>query len=142
MLRIVGAIGLIQLAFNALGLKKGYADGLSPEVPGYPVRSADEMRRRHWLEGTALSAPTAMMIVQAVAVTLLLVRRRPPVAAARTLGVLGALMSMGYPVERIWRESFVDPDPKVTPLTAGGFVLALAMAILGWSTGRGGGRAR
>jgi hypothetical protein len=137
MLRIVGVIGLAQLVFNVLGLRKGYAEGISPDLPGFAVRSPDEVRRRHWLEGTALSAPTVMLIVQTGAVLLLLTRRRPPVAAARTLGTLGALMSMGYPVERIWRESLVDPDPKVTPLTAGGFILALKMAILGWSAGRG-----
>jgi|GEM_PF-2881774 len=136
-MRLVGAIGLAQLVFNLLGLRKGYSEGLTPDVPGYLVRAPDEVRRRHWVEGTALSAPTVMLVIQAVAVVLLLTRRRPPVAAARTLGVLGALMTMGYPVERIWRESFVDPDPGVTPLTAGGFALALKMAILGWSSGRG-----
>lgn len=136
MMRIVGAIGLAQLVFNVLGLRKGYAEGISADVPGFPVRSPDAVRRRHWIEGTALSAPTVMIVVQGLAVLLLLTRRRPPVAAARTLGVLGAIMSIGYPVERIWRESFVDPDPEVTPLTAGGFLLALKMAILGWSAGR------
>jgi hypothetical protein len=137
MLRIVGVIGLAQLVFNLLGLKKGYAEGISPDIPGSPVRSPDEVRRRHWLEGTALSAPTVMLVAQATASLLLLVAPRPPVWAARVLGVLGAVMSVGYPLERVWRESLVEPDRGTTPLTAGGFALALKMAILGWSAGRG-----
>ncbi|WP_400994710.1 hypothetical protein [Agromyces sp. GXQ0307] len=136
-MRLVGAIGLAQLVFGVLGLRKAYAEGRSGDVPGFPVRSADEMRRRHWIEGTELSAPTVMLLVQAFASLALLFSRRPPVVAARTLGVLGAIMSIGYPIERVWRESLADPDPEVTPLTVGGFLLALKMAILGWSAGRG-----
>lgn len=44
--------------------------------------------------------------------------------------------SIGWPVERVWRESLVEPDTEVTPFTLGGFLLSLKMAILGWSTGR------
>jgi hypothetical protein len=136
MLRIVGAIGLVQLVFGLIGLKKGYTEGISPDVPGFAMRSPDEVRRQHWLMGTAISAPTVMLVVQAVAVLARLTRRRPPVAAARTLSVLGSIQAVGYPIERIWRESLVEPDAKVTPLTAGGFALALKMAVLGWSAGR------
>ncbi|WP_438854324.1 hypothetical protein [Agromyces sp. M3QZ16-3] len=135
-MRLLGAIGIVQLVFGALGLRKAYAEGRGGDVPGFPHRSPDEVRRRHWVEGTELSAPTVMLIAQAFASLALLVGRRPPVAAARTLGVLGAIMSIGYPIERVWRESFVDPDPEVTPLTAGGFLLALKMAILGFAVGR------
>ncbi|MGR0319560.1 hypothetical protein [Agromyces sp. ZXT2-3] len=136
-MRLVGAIGLVQLVFGLSGLRKAVAEGRTGDVPGFPVRPAGEVRRRHWLEGTELSAPTVMLIAQAVASLALLFSRRPPVVAARVLGGLGAIMSIGYPIERVWRESLVDPDPEVTPLTAGGFLLALKMAILGWSTGRG-----
>ena len=45
-------------------------------------------------------------------------------------------MSIGAPLERIWRESLVTPDREVTPLTIGGFLLGLKLAILGWSAGR------
>lgn len=137
MLRLVGAIGLVQLVFGVLGLRKAYREGLPVDLPGVKVRSVDEMRSRHWIDGTSLSAPTAMLAVQGAASIALLVAPRPPVLAARILGVLGAMMSIGYPIEKVWRDSLVTPDREVTPLTAGGFLLALKMAILGWSAGRG-----
>ena len=136
MMRFVGALGLAQLVLGVLGLRKAYREGRPAELPFGRISSADEMRRRHWLEGTALSAPTVMLAVQSVASVALLVSSRPPVLAARVLGVLGALMSIGAPVERIWRESLVTPDREVTPLTIGGFLLGLKLAILGWSAGR------
>ena len=46
-------------------------------------------------------------------------------------------MAIGYPLEKVWRDSLVEPDKELTPLTFGGFLLALKMAILGWSVGRG-----
>ncbi|MFE5672141.1 hypothetical protein ACFQ58_11110 [Agromyces sp. NPDC056523] len=137
MLRLVGAIGLVQLVLGVLGLRKALREGLAGDVPAYPVRPVDEMRSRHWLEGTSLSAPTVMLVVQGVASTSLLLAPRPPVLAARVLGVLGAIMSIGYPIERVWRDSLVAPDRTLTPLTLGGFLLALKMAILGWSAGSG-----
>ena len=137
MLRLVGAIGLVQLVFGVLGLRKAYREGRPPDLPGGTVASVDEMRARHWTDGTALSAPTAMLAVQGAASLALLVAPRPPVLAARILGVLGAIMTIGYPIEKVWRDSLVTPDRELTPLTAGGFLLALKMAILGWSAGRG-----
>jgi hypothetical protein len=137
MLRLVGAIGLVQLVFGLLGFRKAYQEGRPVDLPGVKVRSVDEMRARHWIDGTSLSAPTAMLAVQGAASIALLVAPRPPVLAARILGVLGAMMSIGYPIEKVWRDSLVTPDRRVTPLTAGGFLLALKLAILGWSAGRG-----
>jgi hypothetical protein len=137
MLRLVGAIGLVQLVFGLLGFRKAYQEGRPVDLPGVKVRSVDEMRSRHWIDGTSLSAPTAMLAVQGAASIALLVAPRPPVLAARILGVLGAMMCIGYPIEKVWRDSLVTPDRGVTPLTAGGFLLALKLAILGWSAGRG-----
>lgn len=142
MMRIVGAIGFAQLLLGLLGLGKAYREGRPGDVPGVRIRSVDEMRRRHWVEGTSLSASTAMLAVQGAASVALLVAPRPPVLAARILGVLGAIMSIGYPIEKVWRDSLVSPDRQVTPLTAGGFLLALKMAVLGWSVGRGRARER
>lgn len=136
MMRIVGAVGVAQLVLGILGLRKAYREGLPGDVPGVRIRSVDEMRRRHWIEGTSLSAPTAMLAVQGAASVALLVAPKPPVLAARVLGVLGAIMSIGYPIERVWRESLVTPDRETTPLTVGGFLLALKLAVLGWSVGR------
>lgn len=137
MLRLVGAIGLVQLVFGVLGFRKAYREGRPADLPGVNVKSVDEMRARHWIDGTSLSAPTVMLAVQGAASIALLVAPRPPVLAARILGVLGAMMSIGYPIEKVWRESLVTPDREVTPLTVGGSLLALKMAILGWSAGRG-----
>lgn len=137
MLRLVGAIGLVQLVFGVLGFRKAYREGRPADLPGVNVKSVDEMRARHWIDGTSLSAPTVMLAVQGAASIALLVAPRPPVLAARVLGVLGAMMSIGYPIEKVWRESLVTPDREVTPLTVGGSLLALKMAILGWSAGRG-----
>lgn len=137
MLRLVGAIGLVQLVFGVLGFRKAYREGRPADLPGVNVKSVDEMRARHWIDGTSLSAPTVMLAVQGAASIALLVAPRPPVLAARILGVLGAMMSIGYPIEKVWRESLVTPDREVTPLTVGGLLLALKMAILGWSAGRG-----
>lgn len=137
MLRLVGAIGLVQLAFGVLGFRKAYREGRPADLPGVNVKSVDEMRARHWIDGTSLSAPTVMLAVQGAASMALLVAPRPPVLAARILGVLGAMMSIGYPIEKVWRDSLVTPDREVTPLTVGGFLLSLKLAILGWSAGRG-----
>ena len=137
MLRLVGAIGLVQLVFGVLGFRKAYREGRPADLPGVNVKSVDEMRARHWIDGTSLSAPTVMLAVQGAASIALLVAPRPPVLAARIMGVLGAMMSIGYPIEKVWRESLVTPDREVTPLTVGGSLLALKMAILGWSAGRG-----
>ena len=77
-----------------------------------------------------------MLVIQGIASIILIVHPRPPRFFARLLGVLGAIMTIGYPLEKEWRDSLVEPDRELTPLTLGGFLLALKMAILGWSVGR------
>lgn len=136
-MRLLGVISFIQLLLGFAGLKKGLREGREAELPWPSKPSKKPLAERHWLEGTALSAPTAMLIAQGIATVVLIVHPRPPRFFARILGVLGAMMTFGYPVEKVWRDSLVEPDKQVTPLTLGGFLLALKIAMLGWSVGRG-----
>ena len=135
-MRILGLVAFVQLLLGVAGLRKALREGRVADVPFVEKRSKKELERRHWADGTALSAPTPMLIAQGIASLVLIVHPRPPVFWARLLGVLGAIMTIGYPLEKVWRESLVGPDRQVTPLTLGGFLLALKMAVLGWSVGR------
>lgn len=132
-MRLLGVVSLVQLMLQLVGLRKALDNGLVPEVPGFAPRRKKEMAARHWTDGTALSAPSFALVLQAVATLFALFGDRRRLAAARTLGVLGAIMSIGYPLERIWRQSLVDRDRALMPLTLGGFLLALKMAILGFA---------
>ena len=136
-MRILGLVSFVQLLLGVAGLKKALREGRVADVPFAEKRSKKELQQRHWTDGTALSAPTPMLILQGIASIVLIVHPRPPKVFARLLGVLGAIMTIGYPVEKVWRDSLVEPDGKLTPLTLGGFLLALKMAVLGWSVGRG-----
>ena len=136
-MRILGLISFVQLLLGVAGLKKALREGRVADVPFAEKRSRKQLEQRHWTDGTALSAPTPMLVIQGIASIILIVHPRPPRFFARLLGVLGAIMTIGYPLEKGWRESLVEPDRELTPLTLGGFLLALKMAILGWSVGRG-----
>ncbi|HEU0182727.1 MAG TPA: hypothetical protein VFR16_11105 [Agromyces mariniharenae] len=136
-MRILGLVSLVQLLLGVAGLRKALREGRVADVPLVEPRPSAQLRRRHWIDGTALSAPTPMLVIQGIATLVLLVARRPPVFFARLLGVLGAIMTIGSPLERVWRDSLAEPDRELTPITLGGFLLALKMAILGWSVGRG-----
>ncbi|MFD4422114.1 hypothetical protein ACFWN7_11505 [Agromyces sp. NPDC058484] len=136
-MRILGLVSFVQLLLGIAGLRKALREGRVADVPFIEKRPKTQIEQRHWSDGTALSAPTPMLIAQGIATLVLLVTPRPPVFFARLLGVLGAIMTIGYPAEKVWRDSLVEPDKQLTPLTLGGFLLALKMAILGWSVGRG-----
>jgi hypothetical protein len=75
-----------------------------------------------------------MLVLQAVCTAALM--RRPSRAAAKTLGVLGIIMTGGYPGERSVRESWGQPGDGRAPLTAAATVLAALMAVQGFRTGR------
>ena len=136
-MRVLGLVAFVQLLLGVAGLKKALREGRVADVPFAEKRSKKQIEQRHWTDGTALSAPTPMLVIQGIASIVLILGRRPPVFFARLIGVLGAIMAIGYPLEKVWRESLVEPDKQLTPLTLGGFLLALKMAILGWSVGRG-----
>jgi len=136
-MRILGLVSLVQLLLGVAGLRKALREGRVADTPLAEKRKSSQIRQLHWSDGTALSAPTPMLVGQGIATLILLVTPRPPVFFARLLGTLGAIMTIGYPLEKVWRDSLVEPDRQLTPLTIGGFLLALKMAILGWAAGRG-----
>jgi hypothetical protein len=73
-----------------------------------------------------------MLILQGAA-TAGLLSRRTRRAAAKTLGILGAIMCGGYPAEKTIRQAWQgkSPDRSVMPLTAAATGLAAVMAVLG-----------
>ena len=91
----------------------------------------EDVLRDSVFNGTALSAPITMLVTQALATVRL--ANGPSPVAARILGVLGATMTCGYLVEREFRSAFsrAGLDPVVTPVTAVGFALSIAMTRSG-----------
>jgi hypothetical protein len=81
--------------------------------------------------GTALSAPVPMLATQGLATVVL--AARPDQRAARTLGVLGALMVAGCLAERLVRHRLTPKgwDWLESGIAACGFGLAIAMAGVG-----------
>ncbi len=136
-MKTLGLVSLLQLLLGVLGLRRALDQQIPPDLPWTATRKPGEVADGHWTEGTALSAPSAMLVVQGVATIVVLFGRGAPRRfAARVLGVIGAVQVFGYPLERVWRQSFVDRDSDLMPFTAGGFIGALKMAILGFAVGR------
>ena len=81
--------------------------------------------------GTGLSAPVDMMAVHAAATAVLVGRRSR--RAAGMLGTLGATMAAGYLIENKFRSAMRRPgrDPVVTAVGGVGFILAVAMVVIG-----------
>lgn len=128
--QLLVVISIAQLAVGVAGQLVAIRQGRSFEIfrwQGDPRRVA----RQSWFMGTGLSAPVHMMSVHAAA-TAVLVRRRSQ-RAAGTLGTLGAFMVAGCLVENRFRSAVRRPfmDPVVTAIGGGGFVLAIAMAVMG-----------
>ena len=119
-----------QLAFGVAGQLVAVRQGRSFEIfrwYGDPNRVA----RQSWFMGTALSAPVDMMAVHAAATAVLVGRRSP--RAAGTLGTLGVTMAAGHLIENKFRSAMRRPgkDPIVTAVGGVGFILAVAMAVIG-----------
>jgi len=121
-------VSTAQLALGLVGLRHAVRTGSSYDL-GLLRGSLDTARRDRWLMGTNLSAPGTMLVTQGVCTVLLFTGRRR--LAARILGVLGAVMTLGYPAEVSVRRAWRHPDRVVAPLSAAAEALALAMAVLG-----------
>lgn len=123
------AVSAAQLAVGVAGQLIALREGRAFDVAllgwrGQPERVA----RDSWLLGTGLSAPVAMLSIQAAATVRLGVG--PSRTATRILGSLGAAMTCGYLIEQEFR-SALSPggwNPTRTSIAAAGFTLALAMA--------------
>ena len=130
--RVLVVISAAQLAAGLAGQVIAVRDRRPFDLPLLGQRGRPEdVVRDSVFNGTALSAPIPMLLTQAVA-TLRLANGPSPLAA-RTLGVLGATMTCGYLMEREFLSALrpTGLDPVVTPVVAGGFALAVAMARSG-----------
>jgi hypothetical protein len=121
-------VSTAQLVLGLAGLRHAARTGSSYDI-GFLRGSPQTARRDRWLMGTNLSAPGVMLLAQAVCILLLVTGRRR--VAARILGILGAVMTVGYPAEVSVRRAWRHPDRVVAPLTAAAEVLAITMAVLG-----------
>ncbi len=124
-------VSAVQLALGVAGLRRALRKRTAYDI-GFLRGSTDTIERDQWITGTNLSAPGVMLVLQAACTAALL--RGPSRRAARTLGILGAIMTGGYPAERSVRASWRRPDDVVAPLTAAAALLAALMAALGFRT--------
>jgi hypothetical protein len=121
-----------QLAAGVAGQVIAVRDRRPFDLPLLGQRGRPEdVVRDSVFNGTALSAPITMLLTQAAATFRLAIAPSP--IAARTLGALGATMTCGYLMEREFPRAFSPAglDPVVTPVAAGGLMLAVAMARSG-----------
>jgi hypothetical protein len=126
--RLLGVISAVQLGLGLLGLRKALRDGTEFDL-GFLRGSPETMKRDLWLMGTNLSAPAWMLLAQALATVLLMTRHRS--RAAKALGILGVMMSLGYPAEKSVRQAWRHPNRSTTALTGVAELLAASMAWLG-----------
>jgi hypothetical protein len=126
--KLLGVISAAQLGMGLVGLRKALRDGTEYDLD-FTRGSPETMKRDLWFMGTNLSAPAWMLLAQALATVLLMTRHRS--RAAKTLGILGAMMSLGYPAEKSVRQAWRHPNRSITALTAVAELLAVSMAWLG-----------
>lgn len=127
-------ISTVQLGLNLLGLRTALRDR-DPANWRFLRRPPERLPEEWAYIGTARSAPGVMLLAQAISICVL--AARPSRAASRALGLLGALMTFGYPVEAEFARAVRRPDPEVTPILLTGFATAVAMLVLGFrSAGR------
>ena len=127
-MRLLGVISAVQLGLGLLGVRKALRDGTVYDL-GFLRGSPATMKRDLWLMGTNLSPPAWMLLAQALATVLLMTRHRS--RAAKTLGILGVMMGLGYPAEKSVRQAWRHPNRSITALTVVAELLAAAMAWLG-----------
>jgi hypothetical protein len=124
-----------QLAAQAVGQAVALRRRLHYDLVPLGWRgSAEHVGRDSWLLGTALSAPAAMLVTQAVATAVL--HRRPSAVSAHTLGFLGWAMVGGLLGERVVRRRVLggEWEPVESPVAALGLAGAGVMAVLGLGT--------
>ena len=127
-MRLLGVISAVQLGLGLLGVRKALRDGTEYDL-GFLRGSPATMKRDLLFMGTNLSAPLWMLLAQALATVLLMTRHRS--RAAKTLGILGVMMSLGYPAEKSVRQAWRHPNRSITALTVVAELLAVSMAWLG-----------
>ncbi|TLM81926.1 hypothetical protein FDW83_14420 [Pseudarthrobacter sp. NamE2] len=131
-MKALAVTSAVQLVLGLMGLRKALRDRTSYDVWKFKG-DPKHIERDHWVCGTNLSAPGVMLVLQGLAIVGLLVpgKRR---TAAKTLCILGAIMSGGYPGEKSVRQAWRGkvPDRAMVQLTASATALAVLMGLLGW----------
>jgi hypothetical protein len=125
---VLAMASTLQLLVSLVGLRKAMKEKI-PYDMRFMKGSAGHIVRDQFLLGGALSPPTTMMVAQAVGTAWLF--KNPGPAPSRLLGVLGLLMSVGFPMERLFTESLRSPSRSTTSMIAGGESMAILMAVLG-----------
>jgi hypothetical protein len=126
--RLLAVISAVQLGMGVVGLRKALRDGTEYDL-GFLRGSPATTKRNLLFMGTNLSAPVWMLLAQALATVRLMTRHRS--RAAKTLGILGVMMSLGYPAEKSVRQAWRHPNRSTTVLTVVAELLAVSMAWLG-----------
>lgn len=121
-------VSTVQLALGVVGLRRALKYRTVCDI-GILRGSAATLERDQWFIGTNLSAPGLMLALQAVSTTTLFLRSSN--RAAKTLGILGAIMAGGYPAERTVRASWKGTNDGTAALTTSATLLATIMAVLG-----------
>ena len=124
------AASAVQLSLGLSGLavavmrRRAYDTPLMRGNPDRVVRDSIPF-------GTALSAPIPMLVVQAAST--LRLAAKPHRRSARTLGILGAVMTVGYLLERLARQRLTAAgwDPVETPIAAGALFWQSSWPFLG-----------
>ena len=127
-------VSAAQLACALVGMAVAVRRRRFFDVPLVNMRGSPErVLQDSFLNGTALSAPVSMLILQGVATAK--VARRPSTGWSRVLGVLGALNVPGFLSERHGQRllSRNGWDRLETPLLVVSIVLSAGMAVLAWS---------
>jgi hypothetical protein len=124
------AVSAGQLASALAGLAVALRRRRNDDV-GFMRGSPERVGRDLFWAGTAYSAPVTMLAAQLWATARL--TAGPDDGARRVLGMLGATMVPGYPMERYDRQHLRPGgwDPVETPVVVAGASLAAAMAVLG-----------
>ena len=127
-MKLLGVISTLQLGIGLVGLRKALRDRTEYDL-GFTRGTPETMKRDPWIIATNLSAPGWMLLAQTLATVLLMTRHRS--RAAKTLGILGVMMSLGYPAEKSVRQAWRHPNRSTTALTGVAELLAASMAWLG-----------
>ena len=121
-------ISAAQLGMGLVGLRKALRDGTEYDL-GFLRGSPATAKRELLVMGTNLSAPAWMLLAQALTTVLPMTQHRS--RAAKTLGILGVMMSLGYPAEKSVRQAWRHPNRSITLQTVVAQLLAVSMAWLG-----------
>jgi len=133
MMNVLASVSLVQLVVQLVAARRALRDHIPYDTP-FMRGKPEDVARDMWNTGSGISAPWPVLATHAAGTVLLMARPRPWLR--RAVGWLGALYMLGILWERATLESFRHPDRNITPLTASGLALSIAMAVLGLAGGK------